>query len=387
MMTVRNIMAGMAMICLSVATTSAWGQYASSRTYVNDDGNVADAVGSADASYGCDGNMGCDSCCNNRCWRPYMGVEATFLAPILKNDTLEFGVLGFDEEGDFATGAFIENYDDNEKMVVAPRLWIGIAGDNGYGVQFRYWQLRNGGTNASWEVGAFDFELDDVSAIAGESHSFLNMYTIDLEATRDFCHGNWDMVGTFGVRYGSFDMHNSLIGAGAVLLEDDEFLYVGGAASARSFNGTGLTFSVGGDRELCCRSFSLFWNARGSLLWGDSRSASFTSVAGVGPDGGGVAANGAIAKANDELWIAEFQAGIQWSHCIQSFNARFFARAAFEYQWWRADKAFTESISGVGFAEGELEDPTVLSVGEAFAGSRKRDFDLIGFSLSTGFVW
>jgi hypothetical protein len=115
-------------------------------------------------------------------------------------------------------------------------------------------------------LGIFD---DRLSAAASSS---LKMHTVDLEGTRDFCLGNWEMFARFGVRNGSFEQHDRVSTLTFLdnLVEFDD--YNQDAFALPDFDGTGLTFSLAGARPLG-RHFSVFWNLRGSTLWGENRAA------------------------------------------------------------------------------------------------------------------
>ena len=118
---------------------------------------------------------------------------------------------------------------------------------------------------------------------------------------------------------------------------------------------------------------------------------------------------------NQTYYIAEAQGGVQWSRYSQWFNGRFFARAGFEYQWWRGlvDQANAAVATGdLGNSRGVPTAPSTDSgglpvnsggytfptnpdylggIGTTAGGASQSggiaDFDLIGFTVGAGFMW
>ena len=121
-------------------------------------------------------------------------------------------------------------------------------------------------------------------------------------------------------------------------------------------------------------------------MFGDAGSSIDVSSYFDGTIGGGGAA-GSIEGGADAFFIGEVQAGLQWSRLVSSFNARMFARAAFEYQYWGADSGDIVGVatSGSGIL---VPAPGILqSNGSVAASADGFNNQLVGFNLSTGFVW
>lgn len=107
-----------------------------------------------------------------------------------------------------------------------------------------------------------------------------------------------------------------------------------------------------------------------------------------------------VINSTEELFIAELQLGGQWSRPVRFINGHFFARGAFEYQFWRNSTArayaeideddlddFNSTHTIIFTDNGVVESGIGTTQGRGYAYGLEPDFDLIGFSLSTGFVW
>lgn len=308
-----------------------------------------------------------ESC--DRCWRPYFGVEATFLSERTfgSNNTITFNDLVPVATRTLATDA-------NDAFTGAPRLWFGIAGENGWGVQTRYWQMKAFASSVDL------FDPLDVTDTGTSASSALNMYTVDAEITRDLSFKCWDLVASLGYRHAAFDRSESITGSGFVVHAGGNDLFTGSAVSTRAFEGDGLTFALSGIKSVSDRwCFDLFWTARGSVLWGDSTASADTSSFLVGPLGSAASVNRASAGSSDQLGIFEGQLGIQWSHDIQSFHGRMFARVAMEYQYWHVNQGNAAAFS----ATGTVAQTSSVST----AGFTHRHMNLIGATASAGFIW
>jgi hypothetical protein len=292
------------------------------------------------------------------------GVEATFLAPIISGKTVETGIL------DVGAANAVGVIDDIgiETMTFAPRVWLGIDND-GWGLVSRFWYLNDtqyASDNIPFGPDEFEFE--------GQNR--LKLYTIDLEMTRSFRVYDCMLQATFGARYASFQYLSTLE-------QDAAFgttLAVAGALSSRSFDGTGLTFSLNGRHPLW-RNSSLhwIWNARGSAIFGNAGYKVAAENQLLDANGWVVAELGQRADFNDTLLIAELQTGLQWELSLQTIPATAFFRILCEYQYW----------GGVNDVELGIQNITVGSTAEigSAAYARGINLDLIGFSVGAGFTW
>lgn len=308
----------------------------------------------------------CDSCgrtdCRCGCWTPGASVEATFLWPTLD------GTTTFSEA--FNAGGVTANYDSGlgatDDLFVAPRIWIG-AKRNCWGIGARYWTMEQ------TSVALDPIGLDPGRFTASGS---LESYTIDLEVTRDFCAWCSDMQIALGARYGWL--------AGSEMVDsvtlDTGVLSSATALSNRQFGGTGLTLGLQGTRPLrgSC-NLNLFWNFRGSVLWGDGLAGAAVSASAVGGGGAAVAEDFALAGNNGDMFIGEVQLGLQYERQLKCAPCIAFVRGAFEYQYWDSNAdvlaaaVATADVGGIG------------SRGAASSGDMQ--LDLYGFTLGTGLMW
>lgn len=324
-------------------------------------------------------SAGCDSApsffSGNGCSKGlYLGVEATYLAPLYDESLATFSLI------DFGAGVQVNlqsEFGTAEELTGAPRIVFGYAGNNGLGIQARYWELTSSAS-----------QNDIPDPIAGSQFQVLggedrfNAYTIDLELTKAFCHHGWDMMGTFGVRHGSIDHQRAEQAVGAVEFAAGQFdVFSMGAQTGEEFHGTGLTFSLSGLKSIKpCRGLAFYSSARGSTLWGSAETLAVTYSNVTTPTGGGGSINGAIDTNDVTMFIGEIGAGLQWSHCANSYSGRMFARAGVEYQYWGASNgyAFAQSSSGTGPG---ISDGTVTALGGS------QETHLIGLALMAGYAW
>jgi hypothetical protein len=331
----------------------------------NDGGSDCDSLAKVANCSGCGSCGGCK--CASKSF--YLGVEATFLAPNYDNGLAEFTLID-----PFTTGVTIgSDFGQADELKGAPRITLGWGSKDKIGIQARYWEFDN--TVSFSQIPAFTGGANHIQPFGGGDT--FDAYTIDLELTKQFCRGDWDLLGTFGARYADYDhaRNNAVIGA----VNGD--LYSLSSVQGESFHGTGLTFSLSGLRPLKRKPcLALYVSARGSTLFGEVETLAETSSSFYGPSGNAGSVNGALASSDETLFMAEIQAGLQWSRCVRSFNGRMFARAVFEYQYWGADDP-----SAVAYSE-SFSIPA-NSFGSAYAEGGEHDFDLIGFSIATGFAW
>ncbi len=308
------------------------------------------------------------TCKSNRCqpsrvW--VVGVESTFLSPDIHGAP---GRVSVTDAGTGLTNVLSSGMAKVEDdLFVAPRIWLGRKGET-WGVVGRFWKLSESET-------AFDAFSGSPDTSGVNAFGSLEAYTIDLEATRDFCWRNWDMEAAFGARYAWFD-HQSSISTTQLV---GPTLANASALSARDFGGTGLTFALGGARPLRSRpSVQLFWNARGSVMWGDLSGIAETNL--LATDGASVAAAGSTAssESDEDLFIGELQIGAQWEHQLRCVPASAFVRVAGEIQYWDAN-----GVSASSFSAGSVAPATLVATGEAGGFY----MDLFGFALAAGLTY
>ena len=243
-----------------------------------------------------------------------------------------------------------------------------------WGVGVRYWRFDNsngGGTitnpTAGGNQGLF-------------SANTLRLQTLDVEAIRRVCCCNHQVWLSGGFRYGQF-VRNGIV-SGADVTGGN--LYTGSAWTGTGFNGIGPTVALYGWRPIGCGGcWNLFYGGRVSYLWSDSGSAVAGTTAGVGNNLGGAAtANASVGSGgNANAFIGEVNLGVQYNHALKCFPAIAFFRVAGEYQYWHLNNDFSAvSTSAAGITPNGGSLTTLASTGNSTLG-------LLGFGISTGFMW
>lgn len=348
---------------------------------------------------GCsDGSCG-DVYCGDMCCEPrrplswIMGVEATWLHPDLNDRSPSLTV----EDETFVptrVTAFSADSADVDSFYISPRIWMGIQGCQ-WGTVVRYWHMQAAEFNYDSffdKNGTYDSGIPNASYFASGR---LDAYTIDWELTRRFCVHNCEMMLSGGVRYALIQSDQSVTGLAQTLadpLDDETTILLSGYGRGDSlFRGTGLVLGLNGSQPLFpCSCVQLFWNLRGSVMWGqtDTSAETFANVESFDPASSGAAAsvNGASTSLNDDLWIGEVQLGLQWDYCLQCIPARSFVRCAVEYQRWEGAKGFSEAGSA---AAAEYESGPVITAAdiETLASAGAPKLDLIGLTIGAGLTW
>lgn len=382
--------------------------------------------------------------------RPETGFElfntdsATTSFPTVEDDTVVVvDSVAYDDDGNFEnvqwyvdnttqTASLTPGHELADQLTASPRLSLGIVGASGWGIQGRYWRMENSvGSNGplidfdTYTNGNDTISPDEMAAwYAGQlsqtsDFERFNVQTIDLEGSKDFSFYAWRGLATFGARYADLNnvRHSTVDGAirtGAPGIEGDLYPslplitnddmndtyhtadYDFATLQSMNFHGVGPTFSLTGIRPLT-ESFSLFTSGRGAVLFGDSRN--FARVDGqmssLFDDDSNVDSD--VINSTEELFIAELQLGGQWSRPVRFINGHFFARGAFEYQFWRnsTERAYADlnqnsldDFSNIHtIINDDIQSGIGTTEGDGYAYGLEPDFDLIGFSLSTGFVW
>jgi len=329
----------------------------------------------------CGAGMGCGTGCGSGygglgaggsgCLAPawHSGVEFTFMGVDRRNGGGAFTSVAGD-----AGAIELETFSDGsgDLFTYAPRLWLGrYHGD--WGVVTRFWYLSDSQGSNSPVI------LPPDQLFAWGTDSSLTMYNIDLELMRRFVYNSWKMDAGFGFRYAAFESGVNSSTSGQ--FSADEFaLATAGAGS--DFYGSGLTFALAGRRQIGCSSAHFFWNARGSTLWGNASANAFSETWAL--DGGGAVSfdrTAAAAGGSTDLWIGEFQTGVQWEHPLRCIPANALFRVAFEYQRWDVGG------SGLVFSDSFAIANNVGAFAESGAGAGSLQADLYGLAIGTGFTW
>ncbi|HEY2827820.1 MAG TPA: hypothetical protein VGJ04_09495 [Pirellulales bacterium] len=264
------------------------------------------------------------------CWSWNAGVEGTFLDPHFHNTD--------NPQANQALGLVDPGWS------AAPRIWLGIENNSGWGARVRYWEL---GDSQSL-FGIRDFQPGSIFDVTQS----LNMYDIDVELTKQVDLGSWNLLGSFGGRFGSLDR---LVRAG--------FLDLAAPANSMSFmfnnrvNAGGLTASLELSRPIGIAGLEVFGSFRASELWGDS-----DAFVAIRQNGAGTPSSTTFSdRFAADLTICEAQVGLQCSKQLAYCPGTVFARCAFEYQSW------IWSVPGGSPGQGLIFDPGVDLYGVAFA--------------------
>jgi hypothetical protein len=257
--------------------------------------------------------------------------------------------------------------DDN--LYVAPRLWLGLQGPC-WGIVGRYWQL-----NASEMY--FD-SFSDTAGYIGQDR--LDAYALDLEITRRLCCGCtvWNLG--LGARNAGYNHDSTLVIERLLGGQPTDPFLTGIALASSQFNGTGPTLGLGGYRPVhsgCNYCLNLFWNLRGSVLWGDISNSAEGKIDFAGPFGSLSLAELSTAREEEELLIGEVQVGLRWDHQLQCARMRAFFQVAGEYQAWEAN----------GPAATFNSAPVLSGIGTAWISASDARMDFYGLSIGTGCVW
>lgn len=326
----------------------------------------------------------CDTCCDVKC-KPrrilVVSTEVVFLDADINGNRISYLFDDFiAEEGVGFGPAFGDAAIDD--FYVAPRLTVGIQGER-WGIQGRYFHMRVGehAHDSILPEGAFPLDSFDVNSI-------FEAYYTDIELTRNFCiHGCKNQF-SFGARYAAIEHHESLYARSfsdaADINDPNAPLIVGYGRSNREAYGTGMTFGLTGRKPLFCNSCAnWFYSARGSILWGPTRNEVETEARASGPGASAASIDGATVLIDDDLFIGELQAGLEWDFALRCLPAKAFFRAAFEYQYWDASSGFVAATSFAGVDDAS----TVDWQGTVNAEAPGLIVDLLGFHIGTGFTW
>ncbi len=295
----------------------------------------------------CCDSVGCGvGVCAPRCW--YTGFEATFLKPHFGGS----GNLAFTTTDTTATTVTASETDFDYDLEFSPRVFVGWQRGCDVGFRATWWQFDHdaapasgsppaSGTGEITHPGFLDVDISteiptDVFAAATD----LNAYTIDLEATKmtDFC--SWKFGMGCGFRYAHIEQ-----GYLASLTDNTDTL-LGTIDYRHSIEGFGPTVSFEALRQLNCRA-GIFCKARGSILFGDSKS----NLRGGEDLNLSVPVNTTATTASDDvLSICELQVGYRWSPAMADCRGwQPFYSVAMEGQLWDGAGNASSQDGAVGF--------------------------------------
>lgn len=312
---------------------------------------------------------GCvESCCSPG-FQWIVGVEGTFFWPQFSRSFLRNTLTN-----DLGTEAIVSNTANGSsegRLLASPRITAGLQGER-WGLVGRYWYASNWG-------GTFSPSIPGSADLGVRGFDGFRAYTVDMEIQRRFCLCNWDMYGFGGLRYASIDNDRNLIATnsfGGPSLSTSSF-------AGQQFNGTGITFGLLGMRPIWCDDspVKLFFANRYSFLWGHGSAAVQTQATSIDGLNTLTSVNGAAAKGNGDLFIAELQLGLQWDACLKCLPGRVFVRTALEYQYWDVNTGVeASSTSFVTIPANETGATATATAGNML-------FDLIGFNIGAGIMY
>jgi len=353
----------------------AWGSDLSLASFAN----TANESQPTLSSSGMAGGYGAYSLSDRSCgsWTAGANVEATFLWPTINSMTATTELF------DYGGGTHLTRIGNSEAggdMLVAPRIWLGAKRDC-WGIGARYWTMEQDSLTGN-----------PVIAIpTGDRFSLqrsLEAYTFDLEVTRDVCVLGCDMILAFGGRYAYLQNTASSDSAAVWTATGPPFvttsMSTASALGQRQFEGTGFSFGAQATHQINCR-WHLFWNLRGSFLWGDGTLGAITSAT-VVDSAGAYAAQETWALAGDsrEMFIGEFQVGLEHQRALKCAPYVAFVRCAFEYQYWNTGLGVQAASLSAAATSTTGPPPTDGYGAIAAACAGDASLDLIGFSIAAG---
>jgi hypothetical protein len=234
-------------------------------------GGGCDACCDFSCDVGCGNSCGnwCDSCCdpcgNGRAFGAGQGFVGgggvMFLKPHWDNNPAYLAING---NPDF-------NQDFGYDLQAAPFVWLGYVGCSGFGVRARWFEFDHASdvrqNNAVGILAGGPGQL--LSFTGGQDLRFqsdLNLDVWDIEATQSIDVGCTTWIASAGLRYLHIAQHYNVFNSATP-----------GFVSSHNFNGAGPTIALEGRRNIGCTGLSLYGNARGSIVFGDSLYTSCTA--------------------------------------------------------------------------------------------------------------
>lgn len=258
---------------------------------------------------------------------------------------------------------------------VAPRLWVGRKLGSHFGIVARYWELNDFASSPPQSPVGVPV-LPNFATFSEDER--VRMYTYDLEGMFTISPGPWTIDGTFGGRHASLASDAEFFAFGVFTTGNFVNLTL---QNGSKFDGTGVTGSLTGKRQIADTSAQFFLSGRASKLWGETDSMGRAAGAIASSPNSPLIGAATVTRNNADATatIYECQAGVQWDFELEALPAAFFFRTAFEYQYWNVKGRPT---GGAGFG-GTIGDLTTNS----FSSAGTPDAKLLGLSVATGIMW
>jgi hypothetical protein len=283
--------------------------------------------------------------------------------------------MSFDDTGTPGVDASFIGGQGLQDVAVTPRLWVGRRIGSHFGIVARYWELNDFASSPPQSPVGVPV-LTNFATFSEEER--LRMYAYDLEGLFTVSPGPWTFDGTFGGRHASLAADANMTAFGVFTPGNFVNLTL---QNASRFNGSGVTGSLTGRRQITDTSAHFFLSGRASKLWGQTDSKGGVAGAVASSPSPPLIGAATVTRNNAEATatIYECQVGVQWDFELQAIPAAFFFRTAFEYQYWNV-KAPPTGGAGFGGSIGDLSTNSFTSAGTP-------DAKLLGLSVATGITW
>ena len=210
------------------------------------------------------------------------GFEIVWLKPHFSDDT----AFVVSDMTDFESVAFDNEYE------LTPRVWLAHTWENGFGARLRYWNYDNNAIDQSFVIPVgFDAEArvavkdsqgfnafvdGDTGELMLARHG-LELHTLDLEMTNQFCLMNSQIVVSGGFRYLSIRNDYRVAAITPDLSVSEAMVH------NQRFEGFGPMLAMEVNRPLGDSGLSLYLSLRGAILFGDATQTILDEAAGVSP--------------------------------------------------------------------------------------------------------
>ena len=284
-----------------------------------------DSVSSASALF-CDS----DSCDNGGGGGRFVGgMGFLWIQPKFEsNPALFSSVSTTSTTGAVRTAATItREVDFGHHLEGCPQLWLGYVSECGLGARIRWFNVDtdtgaglvvpNAGPNSTVNVttatplGLFSGRMN-AGNVPGETfaaRSDLRLSVWDLEATKELKACGCDLTLAGGVRYAFMKQAYNVVDLGPTGTVRSSIY------SDHNFNGAGPTLALDARAPIGCGGLALYGNARGSILFGDSKHRALSN-SNVGTE---VQVRGLDDSERDTgcvLGVAELEVGVQYTRCM-----------------------------------------------------------------------
>jgi hypothetical protein len=227
------------------------------------------------------------------------------------------------------TTVHVEQHDFLYNWDIAPEIWLGYVGANGFGARVRYFQYAQ---TANFGVTVPDLGGNFLSAstanplgltattqvFKGDHFDFtsrLGILVWDFEFLQTWNPGCWQVTGSAGVRYAHVSQNYGVRSKFVSPITNEQPLTLA-IDSGHSFNGAGPTVALEGRRGFGSSGLALYANARGSLLFGSDYQRAFRTTTFAPNDFGSSATIDAYVHESNVLPVAEAEIGAEFGRNI-----------------------------------------------------------------------